>query len=63
MVTNLDTKLSELRKGQKVTVLYYGKFEQEYRKLSGTVVNVDTYWKTLQVNNIGIDFSEICEIT
>ena len=33
--------------------------EQEYLQLTGTVVNVDPYWKLLQVNHMGIDFDEI----
>lgn len=59
MVAELNKILSELRRGQQVTVVYYGSMEQEYLQLTGTVVKVDPYWKLLQVNHVGIDFDEI----
>lgn len=62
MIEQINNTLSELRKGQQITVVYYGSLEQEYLQLTGTVVKVDVYWKTLQVNNVGIDFSEIYEV-
>lgn len=54
--------LAELRRGQQVTVIYDGKFEQQRLRVTGKVVTVDHFWKTLQVNKIGIDFSEIYDI-
>ena len=54
--------LSSLHRGQQVTVIYYGKFENKRLRICGTVANVDLFWKTLQVNNVGIDFSELHEI-
>lgn len=62
MIAELSKTLSELRRGQQVTVVYYGSMEQEYLQLTGTVVKVDPYWKLLQVNHVGIDFSEILQI-
>ena len=62
MIAELDKTLSELRRGQQVTVVYYGSMEQEYLQLTGTVVKVDPYWKLLQVNRVGIDFDEILQI-
>lgn len=59
--TILNT-LSSLHRGQQVTVIYDGKFENKLLRICGTVANVDLFWKTLQVNNVGIDFSEIHEI-
>ena len=53
---------SALNRGQQVTVVYDGKFEQKRLHVTGKVVNVDPFWKTLQINNIGIDFSEIYDI-
>lgn len=61
-LAELNQKLSQLRKGAIVTVVYYCVYEQEYRQLTGTVVTVDTYWSLLQVGNISIDFAEIAEI-
>ena len=54
--------LSSLHRGQQVTVIYDGRFEQKRLRICGTVANIDLLWKTLQVNNVVIDFSEIYEI-
>ena len=62
MVTEINRTLSELRRGQQATVVYYGSMEQEYLQLTGTVVKVDPYWKLLQVNHVGIDFDEIYQL-
>ena len=61
-LTELNQKISQLRKGTIVTVVYYCIYEQEYHQITGAVVKVDTYWSLLQVGNISIDFSEIAEI-
>lgn len=58
----LNQKLSQLRKGTIVTVVYYCIYEQQYHQLTGSIVKVDTYWGLLQVGHISIDFSEIAEI-
>ena len=58
----ISNALSELNKGQQVTVVYYGSMEQETLQVTGTVMKVDAYWQTLQVNKLVIDFSEIYEI-
>lgn len=50
---------SSLHRGQQVTVIYDGKFENKRLRICGTVSNIDLFWKTLQVNNVGIVFSEI----
>ena len=63
MIEEINKILIDLRKGQLVTVVYYGSLEQEYLQITGTVTKVDPYWKTLQINNVGIDFYEIIEIS
>ena len=62
MKEQINQTLTELRKGQQVTVEYYGTMEQETLQITGTVMKVDPYWQTLQVNKVAIDFSEIYEI-
>ena len=62
MKEQINKTLTELRKGQQVTVVYYGTMEQETLQITGTVMKVDPYWQTLQVNKLVIDFSEIYEI-
>ena len=54
--------LATLHRGQQVTVIYDGRFEHKQMQICGTVSNVDVFWRILQVNNVGIDFSEIQEI-
>ena len=63
MIAEKNKTLSELRRGQCVTVIYYGSMEQEYLQLTGTVMKVDSYWGYLQIDHVGIDFSEIYRIT
>ena len=58
----ISNTLTDLRKGQQVTVVYYGSMEQETLQITGTVMKLDAYWQTLQVNKLVIDFSEIYEI-
>ena len=58
----VNKALIELRKGQQVTVIFYGNLEEEELQITGTVMKVDAYWQTLQVNKVAIDFSEIYEI-
>lgn len=62
MNQQLSKTLSSLHRGQQVTVIYDGKFEKQRLQVTGKVERIDQYWKTLQVNKIGIDFSEIHDI-
>ena len=62
MKEQINKTLSELRKGQQITVVYYGSLEQETHQVTGTVAKVDPYWQILQINRIAIDFAEIYEI-
>lgn len=62
MNQQVQNTLAELHRGQQVTVIYDGKFEKQRLRVTGTVVTVDHFWKTLQVNKVGIDFSEIHDI-
>ena len=58
-IAEIDKLLNSLRKGQIVTVVYYGAYEQEYLQLTGPVINVDPYWHRLQIGDSVIEFSEI----
>ena len=58
----VQNTLAALHRGQLVTVIYDGKFENKRLQITGKVVRVDQFWSILQINNIGIDFSEILEI-
>lgn len=62
MTQQIKDTLAALHRGQQVTVTYDGKFEQQRLRVTGTVVTVDHFWKTLQINKVGIDFSEIYDI-
>jgi len=61
-LAELNQKLSQLRKGTMVTVVYYCIYKEEYHQITGAVVSVDSYWSLLQIGNIAVDFSEITEI-
>ena len=62
MIAEINKTLSALRKGQRVTVVYYGRLEEEYLQLTGIVMKVDQYWQLLQIDHIGINFEEIYQI-
>ncbi len=44
------------------TVVYYGSYEQAYKQLTGAVKKGDPFWKTIQIGETTIDFSEISEL-
>ena len=62
MNQQVQNTLAALHRGQLVIVIYDGTFENKRLKVTGKVVHVDQFWSILQINNIGIDFSEILEI-
>ena len=62
MKAQISKALSELRKGEQITVVYYGSLEQETLQITGTVTKVDAYWQKLGINQVMIDFQEIYEI-
>ena len=62
MNPTIKSTLASLHRGQHVTVTYDGKFEQQRLQVTGKIEIVDHFWETLQVNNVGIDFSEIHDI-
>ena len=61
-IAEMNAKLLDLHKGQIITVVYYGDYEQRYLQLTGPVIKVDPYWHSIQIENITIDFSEIYEL-
>ena len=61
-LAELNLQLSQLRKGNLATVVYYCIYDQEYHQITGAVVSVDSYWSLLQVGNMASDFSDIWEI-
>ena len=62
MNQQLENTLATLHRGQQVTVIYDGRFEQQRLRVTGRVDKVDHFWKMLEINKMGIDFSEIQEI-
>ena len=61
-IAEINDALLSLRKGQLITVVYYGIYEQAYLQLTGPVVKVDPYWHSIQIESVTIDFSEIYEL-
>ena len=58
-IEEINRTLAALQKGQIVTVVYYGTYEQDYVQLTGPVTKIDSYWHSLQIGNTMIDFPEI----
>lgn len=61
-IAEINRALNDLRKGQLITVVYYGVYEEDYLQITGPVTKVDPYWHSLQIGNIAIDFAEIVEL-
>lgn len=61
-IAELNDILLSLHKGQIITVVYYGIYEQVYLQLTGPVCKVDSYWHNIHIGDIAIDFSEIYEL-
>ena len=61
-IAEINEKLLCLQKGQIITIVYYGEYEQVYLQLTGPVFRVDTYWHSIQIERTTIDFSEIYEL-
>ena len=61
-IAEISATLLGLHKGQIITVVYYGIYEQVYLQLTGPVTKVDSYWQNLQVGNTTIEFPEIDQL-
>ena len=61
-IAEINASLMDLHKGQIITVVYYGIYEQAYLQLTGPVSKIDSYWSNLQVGNTVISFSEIDQL-
>ena len=61
-IAEINKILKELQKGQIITVVYYGIYEQNYLQLTGPVTKIDPYWRCLQIGNTTLSFPEIYQI-
>ena len=61
-IAEINATLLGLHKGQIITVVYYGVYEQVYLQLTGPVTKVDSYLQNLQVGNTTIEFPEIDQL-
>lgn len=61
-IAEINKTLMELQKGQIITVVYYGMYEQNYLQLTGPVTKIDPYWSNLQIGNTVLSFPEIYQI-
>ncbi len=62
-IEELNKQLSALQRGQLVTVVYYGIYEQLYLQLTGPVTKVDPYWRNIEIGSVTISFEEIYSIS
>lgn len=61
-IAEINAKLTMLRPGSWVTVVYYCDYTQEVHQLTGQVSKVDPYWKSLEVGNVSINFHVLYQI-
>lgn len=61
-IAEINRILTDLQKGQIITVIYYGSYEQDYLQITGPVTKVDPFWSSLQIGNTVLNFSEIYQI-
>lgn len=61
-IAEINATLLGLHKGQIITVVYYGIYEQVYLQLTGPVTKVDSHWQNLQIGNTTINFLEIDQL-
>lgn len=61
-IAEINAKLTMLKPGSWVTVVYYCNYTQEIHQLTGQVSKVDSYWKTLEIGNVSIDFAELYQL-
>ena len=61
-IAEINATLLCLHKGQIITVVYYGIYEQVYLQLTGPVTKVDSYWQNIQIGNTTIEFPEIDQL-
>lgn len=62
-IEELNETLCSLQPGMLVTVVYYCRYQEKYRQVTGTVSRIDPYWKVLYLGNVGIDFGETLELS
>ena len=61
-IAEINAKLTMLKPGSWVTVVYYCDYTQEVHQLTGQVSKVDPYWKSLEVGNVSINFHVLYQI-
>lgn len=62
-IEEINCKLKAISSGDIITVVYYCQYSKQYRQLSGKVVGIDSYWKSVQIGSVSISFDEIFEIS
>ena len=61
-IEELNESLSILCPGDEVTVEYYCQYGKQYKKLTGKIKKIDTFWKELQIDDSFVAFCEISNI-
>ena len=61
-IEELNRILTSLEKGTVITVVYYCTHGQCYNQLTGPLAKIDSYWQSLQLGQVCIDFRDIYEI-
>ncbi len=58
----INQTLTQLQKGQVVTVVYHCSYADDYLQLTGPVQKIDPYWQSIQIGKATIDFHEVVEL-
>lgn len=61
-IAEINKTLMGLQKGQIITVVYYGDYEQNYLQLTGPIIKIDPYWRSVDVGSISLNFADIYHI-
>lgn len=61
-IEELNRILSKIEKGTTITVVYYCTLGQCYNQLTGPVSKIDSFWRSLQLGRVCIDFEDIYEV-
>ena len=61
-IAELESIISSLQVGVMVSVTYYCGYSHGYKRISGVVNKIGTYWKQILVDGIVIEFCDIYRI-
>lgn len=61
-IAEINKTLLALKKGQIITVVYYGDYEQNYIQLTGSIARIDPDFCILQIGSNVLHFPEVYKL-